>query len=174
MKEMEVIIGHYTFLALINRPALSALSAVYRHGRQLGTARHASTDSVKLHVTPAVVKELEWMQALLPLCICELRLPFHTTVVCTDASLDGQGVVTASVPEKSVEQIYGHAELWRFGSETLRKLGPRGQVFQELRGPCVEELKGESWRHTVSSVPALPAQNDKRAEIGASSCASKS
>ena len=82
-RQLEVIIGHFTFLALLRRPLLSLMGSVY----SLCARKFVS----KRLLWPSVVRELRWMQGLLPLCLCELASPMSGVVGCSDASLDGGG-----------------------------------------------------------------------------------
>ncbi len=90
-KQLEVLVGHYTFLALVRRPLLAFMLSVYaiiqkdyRRPRQLW---------------PSIIRELRWMRATCPLILCDLAAPVLCRVMVSDASLDGQGVSVDMVAE---------------------------------------------------------------------------
>ena len=97
-KQLEVLIGHFTFLALLRRPLLSIMLSVYafiqkdyRRPRLLW---------------PSIIRELRWMRATCPLIVCHLAAPVSGRVVASDASLDGQGVTVAMVaPDEAAEAL---------------------------------------------------------------------
>ena len=88
-KQMEVIIGHFTFIALCRRPLLSVMHAVYRFA-SAGVLRRQKLSTV-------AVRELTWMRDLHRLCFASLGRPPSPLVTASDASFDGQGVVAAAV-----------------------------------------------------------------------------
>ena len=119
-RQLEVIIGHFTFLALLRRPLLSLMGSVY----SFCARKYVS----KRLLWPSVVRELRWMQGLLPLCLCELASPMSRMVGCSDASLDGGGGCVAVIPTEEVLELSRFRERWRFkGDRAL--VNPRTQAL---------------------------------------------
>ena len=89
-RELEAIIGHFTFCALLRRELLACLSASYLFIQRAGEHRQVIWD--------AVVRELRWCIALLPFCERNLAAPWLGRTVATDASPWGRGVVESRIP----------------------------------------------------------------------------
>ena len=122
-KQLEVIIGHFTFLALIRRPMFSIMRSVYAFVKK-DFARPR-------RLWPSIERELRWMASLAPLLVCDLSLPPLSRVCCSDASLDGAGVTVGLVDPELVRKHCSYSDLWRFSSELQRSWGPRRQAFEE-------------------------------------------
>ena len=85
--QLAVLVGRWTWAALVRRPFLAVFSAVYRF-----------IDSAQQSVFilwPSVRRELATAAALAPLLWAPLSPPLHRHALATDASLLGQGVVAA-------------------------------------------------------------------------------
>jgi integrase len=96
-REVERILGKFTHLYLLHRPALAVFSAVYAFARKLGHRR--------ARLWPSVRRELRRALALLPLVRAELDRPVCPRLVQTDASSHGAGVVyTSDVPVATLRQ----------------------------------------------------------------------
>jgi hypothetical protein len=65
-------------------------SSVYRFIDRAGSRR--------FQLWPTVKQELRTMAALAPLLVAHLRAPWHGTVLATDASMDGIGIVATNTP----------------------------------------------------------------------------
>lgn len=105
-KEIEAVTAHFTSVALLRRPALAALSAVYRFSRRFYLRRKELWDSV--------AKELRWMVGLPPLLEHSLGKEFSSQVYCFDASWWGGGVSVGKRPLESVKGAWRWSERWRF------------------------------------------------------------
>ena len=107
-RELNVIVGHFTFLALLRREMLSVMSAVYSFIAK-GYA-HPS------RLWPAVRRELTWMRALL--CALEVRTskPWASQSMMFDASPWGAGVMRATVDSRIAADSGRFSERWRFKS----------------------------------------------------------
>lgn len=87
---LAVLLGHWTWAALANRPALSVFSAVYRFVECAGSRQFTIWDSV--------ARELSVMAGLAPLLVAHLSRPDCPRAVATDASESGMGVVACDTP----------------------------------------------------------------------------
>ena len=94
-RDLECIVGRWTWVMLIARPALACFSSVYHFMRCAGRR--------KFVIWGSVVRELYIVACLSPLFISDLSSCWFPEVVATDASLVGQGVVAARVPQDVVE-----------------------------------------------------------------------
>lgn len=145
-KQLEVIIGYYTFLSLLRRPLLAAMRAV-----------HSCAQREYRRPCPlwsSVLRELRWMRSLLPIAVCDQRAKVAMRVMASDASLDGQGVVVGYAPQGAVSELFRNRELWRFRDERVRSFGARQQVHDARLGqdPC----SAESLALERAPVPAVP------------------
>eukprot|EP00737_Agarophyton_chilense_P004834 gb/GEZJ01006469.1/.p1 GENE.gb/GEZJ01006469.1/~~gb/GEZJ01006469.1/.p1 ORF type:complete len:171 (-),score=11.55 gb/GEZJ01006469.1/:564-1076(-) len=84
VQEVQSIIGKWAWFMLLRRPLFSVFERIY-----------SITSSTKEYVGGNVVsrKELELILKLAPLIWINISTPFNTTIICTDASLIGGGVV---------------------------------------------------------------------------------
>eukprot|EP00971_Amphidinium_carterae_P276991 5497111-Amphidinium_carterae.1 len=93
---MEKLVGHSTFLMLIQRSSLSTLSACYSFSRK---------NYLKVvPLWPSVVRELRMLDGILPLLHRDLRCPWSEQVVMVDASPEGYGVVERQCPLQLVQR----------------------------------------------------------------------
>ena len=83
------LIGRWTWLLMIRRPALAVLQQVYRFIIAAKGKRFA--------VWPSVRRELSMLLTLLPLLHARLDAPFFRRVVASDASEHAAGVVTTNL-----------------------------------------------------------------------------
>ena len=95
-RELATIVGRWTWFMLCARPALACFSAVYTFARYADRKAWVLWDSVK--------RELQHVVDLSPLFRSYLGAPWHHSVMATDASLEGLGVVSAVVPPALVAE----------------------------------------------------------------------
>ena len=105
-EQIEVLIGHYISEALIFRPALAVLRALYSF----------VTDSYhfKQPLWMSCRREALIVVGILPLFIAPLGQPWCERVVVTDASPTGWGICQAVLPPEQVREIGKWNERWRF------------------------------------------------------------
>lgn len=97
--QLQVLVGHFTFLALLGRPLLATMQAVYAFCLKGYRRPQPLWDSV--------LRELRWMRDLIPLCFADLARPATPLVAATDASLDAQGDVSPRSPALSLTRCVG-------------------------------------------------------------------
>ena len=85
--DLEVIMGHFTAMALIRREGL----AVFQAG-SIFASRHRHRYR---RMWPAIRRELKWAQSFIPLLTCDLASPWTDSVYMADAAPWGCGIVTA-------------------------------------------------------------------------------
>ena len=83
---VEVLIGHCTYCALLNRSLMCIFHTAYKFIRQFY--------AVKVRLWDSVRAELRAFAALLPLCTAEWGRGWSPLVSASDASLHGYGVCT--------------------------------------------------------------------------------
>lgn len=89
-RELEVLMGHWTWACLVRRPSLSVFSSVYHFIRSAGPVRFVIWNSVR--------RELHAAMGLVPLLTASLDAAPQRFVVASDASTVGLGVVVAEPP----------------------------------------------------------------------------
>ena len=108
-KEIESIVGHYTWCTLVRCPGLAVPHACYSFLRSAG--------SVPTGPWPSVLCELRWMVAVLPLLISETWLPWSGQLYASDAAPSGYGVCVKRVEPRLAAHIGRVVEKWRFRAE---------------------------------------------------------
>jgi integrase len=98
-KDLSRLIGSWTWAALVQRPAFSVFSAVYRF------IEVAGSKVFQLRRWPTVLRELRIISGLAPLLIARLDAPFAAEIFAFDASSDGEGVTTAAVCAFAQQQM---------------------------------------------------------------------
>ena len=89
-RELERLIGHWSFLLLIRRELLGVFAAVYTF--------IAKSYGRRQRLWPSVKRELRWASALLPLAYANWRLAWHPKLTAFDASPWGFGVTEVEAP----------------------------------------------------------------------------
>lgn len=89
-RDMAQLVGRWTWLMLVTRPALACFSSVYRFIQSAGRRI--------FNLWPTVARELWAVARLSPLFVTSLSAPWYSHVMATDACLSGTGVVAAPVP----------------------------------------------------------------------------
>ena len=111
------LIGHYTFMAMICRPALSVCHALYAFVERFSDR--------PARLWPACIRELRWMRSLLPLLRRDLFALWSPWVVATDASEWGLGATRTSMPVELVGQTGRIRERWRWKCGDMASACPR-------------------------------------------------
>jgi len=94
-REMAQLVGRWTWLMLVSRPALACFNHVYRY---IDTVNGKSGT-----IWPSVATELWCVARIAPMLLQTISNKWATHVLAVDASLSGQGVVAAVVPADEVE-----------------------------------------------------------------------
>jgi hypothetical protein len=82
------LVGKWNWAILVNRPALSVFSAVYRFIQCAGARNFVLWSGVR--------RELNCVVGLAPLLFTNISKTFFSKVIATDASTEGQGVVSTT------------------------------------------------------------------------------
>ena len=105
---MRVLMGHYTWVALSRREALSVPAALYRFMETAGPRT--------LHQWGCAKCELTWMAAILPLITVSTQKTWAPVLYASDSSgaecsgLGGYGVVQRPLEAQAVAQLGRVAE----------------------------------------------------------------
>ena len=142
--DVEKVLGHCAFLALIARPALSCFRAAYTFtGRFRGEETRALWSSVR--------RELCCFRGLLPLIFFDLRLLWDPLVHCTDASPSGVGCVTKQFDTGLVRRAGRINERWRF-SRHRESCAPRlDAAASASRFSLPKEIAAPGWSIILSA-----------------------
>ena len=95
--EMSVLVGHWCWYLLVNRPMLSILNQVYRFIQVF-----KSTSEVKI-IWPTVHRELPTICGISAVLQIDLSTVVSSRVVATDASMYGYGVVANRSSDYNIE-----------------------------------------------------------------------
>jgi hypothetical protein len=106
---LSSVIGSWTWCLLLRRPALSVLRSVYRF--------IAVADEKVYVLWPSVRKELIQLCCMAPMLYANLAAHVHETVLATDASTEGAGVVASNLTPTMLRRIW---PLW-YGNAVLRQ-----------------------------------------------------
>ncbi|CAE7279311.1 unnamed protein product [Symbiodinium natans] len=107
---LEVLVGHATFVALMNRHVLSVFNTVYRY---INAHYHKPAP-----LWTTVREELSVFRGLMIFLHADWARPWNTYVTATDSSLEGFGVVSSHWQQHEVASAGRNLERARF-----RKLG---------------------------------------------------
>ena len=108
-RELERVVGHMSFISLINRPSLSVFNAVYSF-----ISRHYNQ---YVPIWTSVRRELEIWDGISPLLWYDMSAQISTDVTMSDACETGGGVVIAEAAAADVEIATMFSERWRFDKE---------------------------------------------------------
>jgi hypothetical protein len=138
--QLRTLLGFWTWVLLLRRPAFAVLSSVYRFVAVVGDAVH--------EIWPSVRSELELLVGLAPLLFADLRTPFSERIVATDASEFGCGVVSSRAALPTVERMV--SSLPSHPSPSLSFRSDVSTIFSSLSSAL-------SWSTIVSCAWASPA-----------------
>jgi hypothetical protein len=96
-RDLSRIVGSWTWVMLVQRPALAVFSVVYKFSVSAGTRA--------IPLWPSVICELHHACNLAPLLTVSLRSPVLPIIVATDASNGGFGATASHVPIESVRAV---------------------------------------------------------------------
>ncbi|CAK0883778.1 unnamed protein product, partial [Prorocentrum cordatum] len=106
-RDVEQVLGHCTFVALLCREHLSIFNSVYSFVRRL---RHCTA----VPLWESVRWELNAFSSLLGLISRSMLVAWSPTVVCSDASFWGFGLVSKGFSEDLAGSVGVFSERWRF------------------------------------------------------------
>ena len=109
----------------------------------MGILRHAyvfidECYSARTRLWPSVAKELSLFRNLMPLATGDIKSPWDTRVMCTDASLSGSAVLETQLSSMEASSIGRWDERWRFRREDGAQVAPRevaldsSMVFEDV------------------------------------------
>jgi hypothetical protein len=122
--EMSIMIGHWCWYLLINRPLLSILNNCYKFIQVFKSYTH-----VKKALWSSVQRELALLCCLAPLLQMDLSTVVSNRVVATDASMTGYGVMSNRMSEQNsqvdgwLNQLCSHVGLNTFECKSSNFLG---------------------------------------------------
>ena len=117
-KQLQHLVGHFTFLFMVRIPLLSVFGSLYRLISRGGVE--------PLTWWPSVKREIAWAAALIPLAYSSLKAKWLPRLMCTDASEWGRGMLQKDLDAESVAKLGRVRERWRFRSEGMDRQ-PREQ-----------------------------------------------
>ncbi|CAK0900961.1 unnamed protein product [Prorocentrum cordatum] len=144
--QLEMALGHMTFMALVRREALSIFHSVYACVAQ---SYHAFSE-----LWPTVREELNCYLGIMVMLESSWIRPWMPVVYSSDASLHGYGVAEACFGTETVAEIGRVSELarWRLGAELAR------QHAFECAGFLLDSENGEVVRDEAGAPKRLGAE----------------
>ena len=113
-RDIERLVGHFTFAGLLRRGFLSIFQATYVFIRKEYT-------NMTL-IWPEVRRELFWASSLICLVDRDLSAQWSTRIYATDASEYGRGVVATDRQLSDIKEVGKYVDRWKFSSEGERKV----------------------------------------------------
>ena len=135
-RALEVIIGHLTFVGLMNRHSLSTMHTVYRFIQ--------ANYSTVAKLWDSVVSELRCFKGLLILLCQDWDRPWNPVVSSSDSSLSGYGVCHATWPVNIVSKVGRLRERHRF-----RRTGAHSARESALLSAGLFRDKAGEWQATA-------------------------
>jgi hypothetical protein len=132
-REMASLIGRWVWAALVRRPVLSVLCAVFRF-QQLAGRR-------TFWIWPSVQRELRLLVGLAPLLFADLGLTYLPRVLASDASSSGLGVVSCTLDPLFLPAV----------SRDVHQAFPAGMSTNSYAEELPEPLASARWSTIVSS-----------------------
>ena len=105
-QQLEVLIGHVTHAALLNRPTLATLRACYDFIK--------CKYRVKCRLWSSVVRELKQFRGLIICLTVDWSLRWSNTVTCSDACPHGYAVQESVWAPSEVRAVAAWSDRWRF------------------------------------------------------------
>ncbi|CAK0812006.1 unnamed protein product [Prorocentrum cordatum] len=144
--QLEMVLGHMTFMALVRREVLSIFHSVYAFVAQ---SYHAFSE-----LWPTVREELNCYLGIMVMLESSWTRPWMPVVYPSDASLHGYGVAEACSGTETVAEIGRVSELarWRLGAGLAR------QHAFECAGFLLDSETGEVVRDEAGAPKRLDAE----------------
>ena len=99
VRDVQKVLGHLAFLALLSRESLASFSSIYKW-----IASAKIVDDV-LGLCPSALRELKMFKGVIPLLTRNLRAPWSTSVHCTDALPIGYAVSQTHVSTEVISKV---------------------------------------------------------------------
>ena len=119
-KELQIVVGHLTVRALLNRNLMGIMRHVYVFIERNYSKRRKLWSSV--------LDELWLFRNLMPLGVNYTHIPWEEHIFCTDACLSGYAVMETNGPIEEATLVGRSDERWRFKRE--RGMPPREKALQ--------------------------------------------
>lgn len=154
-RELEVIVGHITIRALLNRSLMSILRHAYVFIRQTYDRRQ--------RLWKSVAKEMQIFRGVMVLGVANIFSQWDNQVLCTDACLSGYAVLESCHSSQVAADLGRNDERWRFRREDGQKVAPRAEaldtskVFEDVR-TVKPDIEGEVFGD-FQLVPTFPNVN---------------
>ena len=131
-RELECLLGHFTYIFLLSRPCLAVFRACYSYVR---THYHR-----RRRVWNSVLQELRVAAGLLPLIAVDFFRAWSDSVYCSDACLSGFAVHRAKWKEKWVKEVGAYSERWRFKRKNVDSARAAALSLWQLEDKKANEL----------------------------------
>ena len=134
-RTLEVVLGHATYCALLNRNLMPIFHSTYKFIR-----KHYQQ---KVALWPSVRQEFKAFGGLLPLCYSDWSRPWNSYIAASDASLSGYGVCGRKVDPEIAGRIGRVPERERFrrGAVGSARASALSAAADEDGGICDHNLE---------------------------------
>jgi len=157
-KALERLLGHYVVEGLNQRPALSVLRASYVFIRDCYWTPRPLWDSV--------CRELLVCASLVPLFSGNFGRPWSPSVLATDASGSGWGIVEAGFDRDEVGKIGRWNERWRYERLPPSEWAPRRRALAADLDPLADALTSDAGPWDLDAVGGVPSEFSWRPRAG--------
>eukprot|EP00971_Amphidinium_carterae_P305868 6078462-Amphidinium_carterae.1 len=147
--QLQMLVGHMTFLGLIERSCLSILHAVYAFVLKNGEQ--------KVRLWPSVIDELRAFRSVMVLLSADWKREWSSTVLASDASEYGWGVCSATWAPAQVARVGRILERSRY-KKAVSGYGPRELALRDPLG--LEHLESCTRDEHFPPVPCHLLQED--------------
>ncbi|CAK0849368.1 unnamed protein product [Prorocentrum cordatum] len=157
-KVLERLLGHYVVEGLNQRPALSVLRASYVFIRDCCWTPRPLWDSV--------CRELLVRSSLVPLLSGSFGRPRSTSVLATDASGSGWGVMGAGFDREEVGETGRWNERWRYEPLPPSEWAPRRRALAAELDPLVDPVTSDVGPCDLDELGGVPSEFAWRPRAG--------
>ena len=130
-EELQVVVGHMTCRALLNR----SLMCILRHSYIFIEKCYKS----RQRLWKSVAYELELFRVLMPVALGDFRSRWDSEMLCTDACLSGYAVMSSSHDAEVTRRVGRWDERWRFRRTDGARVAPR-EVLHDTSGVFEDPL----------------------------------
>lgn len=116
-EELQVVVGHMTCRALLNRNLMSILRHAYIFIEQQYTTR--------TRLWKSVASEMELFRVLMPIAVGDFSTPWGQHMLCSDACLSGYAVMESNLLSQASASVGRWDERWRFRRTDGARVAPR-------------------------------------------------
>ncbi len=143
--ELSVLVGHWNWFCLLQRPAMQILNSVYYYTSKHHTNLRVRIKQYQVHsLWPSIRTELLQLIGIAPLLVTNLSDSISNTLYATDASMTGNGVVRLQNIHDSIQYA-----LWKQSRNKLHNYQSNAHLamLQQLKQCQWTTIVSKPWRY---------------------------